>query len=83
MASIGVIASVIAAIVAILTLVVTIRNTKASLLRRIDRKEQQIHEIENYQCRKYGLNRRSNIITPLDEKKHRLQSEINELRKRL
>ncbi len=83
MENLGVIASVIAAIAAVLTLVVTIRNTKASILRRIDCKEQQIHEIENYLIRKYGLNRRSNVITPLDEKKHRLQSEIDELRRRL
>ena len=80
MESIGVIASVIAAV---LTLVVTIRNTKASILKRIDSKERYVQEIENDLCRKYGLNRRSNVITPLDEKKHRLQSEINELRRRL
>lgn len=83
MESIGVIASVIAAIAAVLTLVVTIRNTKASILKRIDSKERYIQEIENYQCRKYGLNRGTNVITPLDEKKHKLQSEINELRRRL
>lgn len=83
MGSVGVIASVVAAIAAVLTLVVIIRNTKASILRRIDSKERHVQDIENYQCRKYGLNRRSNVITPLDEKKHRLQSEINELRRRL
>ena len=83
MESIGVIASVIAAIAAVLTLVVTIRNTKASILRRIDSKERYVHKIENDQYREYGLNRRSNVITPMDEKKHKLQSEINELRRRL
>ena len=80
---IGVISSVIAAIAAVLSLFVTIRNTKASINRRIDRKKRQILEIENFQCRMYGLNRKSNVITPLDEKKNKLQSEINELQRRL
>lgn len=77
---IGVISSVIAAV---LSLFVTIRNTKASINRRIDRKKRKILEIENSQCRMYGLNRKSNVITPLDEKKNKLQSEINELQRRL
>lgn len=80
---IGVISSVIAAIAAVLSLFVTIRNTKASINRRIDRKKRKILEIENSQCRMCGLNRKSNVITPLDEKKNKLQSEINELQRRL
>lgn len=80
---IGVISSVIAAIAAVLSLFVTIRNTKASINRRIDRKKRKILEIENSQCGMYGLNRKSNVITPLDEKKNKLQSEINELQRRL
>lgn len=80
---IGVIASEIAAIAAVLSLFVTIRNTKASINRRIDRKKRKILEIENSQCRMYGLNRKNNVITPLDEKKNKLQSEINELQRRL
>ncbi len=83
MEEVGIIASVVAAIAAVLTLVVSIRNTKGNILKRIERKERQIQDIENFQCRKYGLNRGSNIITPLDARTHKLQSEVEELRKKL
>lgn len=81
---IGIIASVIAAIAAIIALWYTIGASKGSILKRIDRKERQIQEIDNKLVRMYGLNRgRGGFITPLDEKKFKLQAEVAELKRRL
>ena len=84
MEKIGIISSVIAAVAAIATLWSSLRTSKGNMLRRIDKKEAQIRKIIDQQIRMYGLNGRSNnVITPLDEKRNRLQSEINELKRKL
>ena len=83
MEGVGIIASVVAAVAAVLTLIVTIRNTKGNILKRIGRKERQIVEIDNYQCRMYGLDRMKCNVTPLDQRVSKLQSEVEELRRRL
>lgn len=84
MEMIGIVASVIAAIAAIATLWFSVRTSKGSMLRRIDKKEAQIRSIDIQQVRMYGLNGRpSNEITPLDIKKNKLHSEINELKRKL
>lgn len=81
---VGIITSIIAAIAAIIALWYTIGASKGSILKRIDRKERQIQDIDNQLVRRYGLNRGSGgFITPLDEKKAKLQAEIAELRRRL
>ena len=84
METVGIIASIVAALAAIATLWFSIRTSKGSILRRIDRLEKKIHEIEFQQIQKYGLDgRRNNVITPIDEKKDRLQHRIEELRRKL
>ena len=84
MEQIGILASVIAAVAAIATLCFSVRTSKGNILKRIDRKEQQIREIDHKLNLRYGLNRGSGgPITPLDEKRRRLQEEINELRRKL
>ena len=84
MEQIGIIASVIAAFAAIATLWFSVRTSKGNILRRIDRKEQQMREIEHQLTLRYGLNRGSGgPITPLDEKRRRLQKEIIELKRKL
>lgn len=80
----GTISSVIAAVASVAALWFSIRNSKGNILKRIDKKQEQIREIENQQVRMYGLNgRRSTAITPLDRKKARLQNEIAELQRKL
>ena len=84
MEMVGIISSVIAAIAALATLWFSVRTSKGSMLKRIDKKEAQIRRIDNQEIRMYGLNGRShNVITPLDEKRNRLQSEIDELKRKL
>ncbi len=81
---IGIIASVVAAFAAIVTLWFSVRTSKGDMLRRIDKKKDQIRRIDEQQIRMYGLNGRpSSIITPLDEKRSKLQSEISELERKL
>ena len=83
MEMIAIISSVVAAIVAIAALVFSIRNSKASLQNRIARKEAKIRRIENQQFQLYKPHDRPNVITPLDEKKARLQSEIDDLKRKI
>lgn len=81
---IGIIASVVAAIAAIATLWFSIRSSKGNILNRIDKKEQQIREINNALIQKYGLHDgRFRAMTPLDAKRNRLQTEIDELKRKL
>ena len=81
---VGIIASVIAAVAAIIALWYTIGASKGSILKRIDRKERRIQEIDNQLVRMYGINRGSGgFITHLDAKKTKLKAEIAELKRRL
>ena len=80
----GIILSAIAAIAAVATLWFSVRTSKGNIHKRIKRKEKQIREIDNKLIHKYGLNRGTGgPITSLDEKRVRLQQEINELRLKL
>ena len=88
---ITIIISVAALFVAVLTLIVTIatlrftvKNSKGYLHKEIDRKTEQIRQIEHNEVLKYGFNGRCpRVITPEDEKKERLQNEISELERKL
>ena len=83
MNEIGIIASVIAALAAIITLVFTIRNSKGNVVKRIERKQDQIHKIENQFYRSYGLNANMGMHYPTSSKKRKLEEEIEELRKKI
>lgn len=83
MNEIGIIASVIAAIAAIITLIFTIRNSKGNVIKRIERKQNQIHEIENQFYRSYGLNANMGMHYQTSSKKRKLEEEIEELRKKI
>ena len=83
MNNIGIIASVIAALVAIITLFFTIRNSKGNVIKRIERKQQEIHDIENDFYRTYGLNATTRMHYPTQAKIDKLNNEIAELRKRI
>lgn len=81
---IGIISSVVAAIAALATLWFSVRTSKGSMLKRMDKKEAQIRRIDDQQIRMYGLNGRfPNVITPLDEKRRKLQYEIDKLKRTL
>lgn len=81
---VGTISSVIAAVAGVTTLWFSIRNSKGNILKRIDKKEAKIRAIENQQGRMYGPSgRRPIAVTPLDQKKTRLQNEITELTRKL
>ena len=83
MNEIGIIASVIAAIAAIIALIFTIRNSKGNVIKRIERKQDQIHELENQFYRSYGLNANMRMHYPTQVKKEKLEKEIQELKKRI
>ena len=84
MEMIGIIASVVAAIAAIAGLWFSLRSSKGSILKRIDRKEQQIREIDNAIIQRFGLNGGNvRAMTPMDAKRNRLCKEIAELKRKL
>ncbi len=86
MNDIGTIASIIAAItgiVAMITGIIAIRNSKGNVIKRIERKQAQIHEIENQFYRSYGLNANVRMHSPTFSKIDKLQKDIDELNKRI
>ena len=81
---IGIVASVIAAIAAIAALWFSVRTSKGNILRRIDKIEAQIQRIDDRQIRMYGLNGHpKGIVTALDIKREKLQSEVAKLKRKL
>ncbi|MBQ0127720.1 MAG: hypothetical protein KBS80_07045 [Bacteroidales bacterium] len=71
-------------IVTVATLIFTVKNSKGYIYKEIDKKTEQIRQIEHNEVLKYGLNGRfPRVITPEDEKKERLQNEISELERKL
>ena len=86
MDNIGTIASIIAAItgiVAMITGIIAIWNSKGNVIKRIERKQQKIQDLENWFARTYGLNENMRLHYNILEKKEKLEKEIEELRKRI
>ena len=83
MNTIGIIASVIAALATIITLIFTIRNSKGNVIKRMERKQQEIREIETQFYRTYGLNANVSQHYPTYRKVEKLQNDIAELSKRI
>lgn len=84
MEQIGIIASMIAAVAAIATLWFSVRTSRGNILKRIDRKEEQIRNIDHKLDLLFGLNRGTGgPITPLVEKRRRLQERVKQLRRKL
>ena len=78
------IVKIIGACAAIIGTCYTISNSKKSILRKIDRKEAQVHKINHELSSRYGLDRGPcHPITPLDEKKQKLENQIAELKRML
>lgn len=78
--------SVIAAVTGVASLIVAIltrKDGKRSLLKQIDKREREISDIDNRLFLRFGSDYSGRgPINPLEEKKRKLQSEIN-YRKRL
>lgn len=83
MDNIGTIASVIAAIATTITLFFTIRNSKGNIVKRIERKREQIRDLETQVCRIYGINVNARTISPWGWKISKLERQIEELEKRI
>ena len=77
------IAPLIAAVVGIIALVVSIRNSKGSIIKRIERKERKIQELEFQFAKRYGLNANMRSNYEFYKKRERLEESIKELRKRI
>ena len=77
---IGTIASIIAAAVTTITLFFTIRNSKWNILKRIERKEQIIRELNNQYLRTYGLQSNMNPNHPIYKKIKKLERSVEELK---
>ena len=80
---IATISSVIAVIVCILTLAYTVRNSKGSIIKRIERKERQIRIIEDRFTRTYGVNANIRMHYPTYHKIELLKEDIIELEKKI
>lgn len=79
--------SIIAAVTGVASLIVAIltrKDGKRSLLRQIEKKEHQINEFESSLFRRFGANYSGRgPINSLEEKKRKLQSEVDYLNKLL
>ena len=77
------IASIIAALVTTITLIYTVRNSKGNITKRIERKQRQICDLEQRFCRTYGLNDDMSRHYGFQQKKEKLENDIDELKKRI
>lgn len=80
---ISIIASVIAALAAVITLIFTIQNSKGNVIKRIERKQRAIQDLEQRFCRTYGLNDDMRRHYNIQVKKEKLEAEIYELEKKI
>lgn len=86
MNDIGTIASIIAAItgiVGMITGIIAIRNSKGSIIKRIERKQNKLYDLEQSFYRTYGLNEDMRRHYDIQLKKEKINNEIDELRKRI
>ena len=86
MNDIGTIASIVAAItgiVAMFTGIISVRNSKGNIIKQIEQKQKQIHDLEQNFCKTYGLNDDMKRHYSIQIKKEKLENEIEELRKRI
>ena len=78
---ISIIASVVAAVATVATLIFTVRTSRWSIRRRIERKQNRLHDIDS---REFLLRKKYYYFqSPYVEEKWKLQDEIKELRKDL
>lgn len=86
MENIGIIASIIAAItgiVAMITSIKAIRNSKGNVIKQIETRQRKIQELNNWFARTYGLNDDMSRHYDILVKREKLESEIEELQKKI
>lgn len=87
MNTLGILGSIIAAVTGIVTVLFswsTWHDSKRNILKRIDKKERKIAEINRRLFSKYGASySRRGYIDSLEAKKQKLQSEVDYLKKLL
>ena len=79
MDTLGTIASVIAAIAG----VITIWNSKGCVIKRIERKQRKLQELDDQFFRQHGPNANMSMHYPFWKKKEKLEVEIRELEKKI
>lgn len=77
------IVTIIGAVAAIIAAIYAVRNDKGHIRKSIRKKQKKISDLHNQECRKYGLNRHQNIITPEQLRIKKLNKEIADLEDRL
>lgn len=83
MDTITTIASIVAALFGILAFISSERNSKRHIYKQLDRLEKKVRKIDWELDQKYGYSRMHVVITPLDRKRERLVSKIEQLRRLL
>ena len=79
MDTLGTIASVIAAIAG----VITIWNSKGCVIKRIERKQRKLQELDDQFFRQHGPKANMSMHYPFWKKKEKLEVEIRELEKKI
>ena len=77
------IVSLVAAIAAVLALVFMVRNSKDYVIKKIEQKERQIHNLEHECIQTHDLNDDMNRYSEYSVKRHALEESIMALRKRI
>lgn len=73
--------AIIGACAAVIGTCYSILNSKRIVLWRIERKEKKINRIDYLLAIKYGINRGGYPLTKLDISKHKLERQIDKLRR--
>lgn len=66
-----------------ITGIIAIRNSKGNVIKRIERKQAQIHALEQWFYRTHSLNDDMGRHYDIQVKKERLEKEIQELKNRI
>ena len=75
------IGKILGAVAAVVGTCFAIWNSKRSILRRIERKEGRVRQIDHALVLRYGLNRGYRPLTSLDAKRDKLVNQIEKLQR--
>ena len=73
----------ISSVIAALTGIIMVWNSKGNVIKRIERKRQQISDLETQVYRRYGVNANIRNHSPWNWKINKLERQIEELEKRI
>lgn len=66
-----------------ITGIIAIRNSKGNVIKRIERKQREIQDLNTQFARTYGLNANMSMHYPTQRKMDKLENDIAELRKKI